>query len=117
MKNGKAAGTSQIIAEMFKASRDTGTMLICDLIASIVKNGNMPADWEESSIVSLYKGRGAALMRGNYHDLKLLEQVLKVLEKAAESFLWLDISSDIQFGYMPGHGTTNAILIACQLQD
>ena len=34
-----------------------------------------------SFIVNLYWGKGDALNRGNYRGLKLIEQVMKVLER------------------------------------
>ena len=118
MKNGKAPGPSEIVAEMLKASRGAGAVLIRDLIASIIHDGKIPADWEESFIVSLYKGKGAALERGNYRGLKLLDQVMKVLERVAESFIRQQVNIDeMQFGFMPGRGTTDAIFILRQLQE
>ena len=41
-----------------------------------------PTDWQDSSIVNLYKGKEGSLNRGNYRGLKLIEQVMKVLERA-----------------------------------
>ena len=45
-----------------------------DLAIAIIHNGKVPNDWEQSFIVSLYKGKGDALDRGNYQGLKLTEQ-------------------------------------------
>ncbi len=118
MKCGKAAGTSLIIAEMLKASGVEGAQLIRDLIEAIIHYGKIPTDWEESIIVSLYKGKGVAIERGNYRGLKLLEQVMKVLERVAESILRQQVHiNDMQFGFMPGRGTTDAIFIVRQLQE
>ena len=39
----------------------------------------MPADWEGSFIINLYKGKGDALERGNNRGLKLLDHVMKVM--------------------------------------
>ena len=118
MKNGKAAGPSQIIAEMLKASGEGGAVLIRDLISSIMWHEKIPADWEESIVVSLYKGKGDALDRGNYRGLKLLDQVMKVLERTLESFLRQQVCiNDMQFGFMPGRGTTDAIFFMRQLQE
>ena len=118
MKVGKAAGPSQLVAEMLKASGETGAVLIRDLVTSIARDGKIPSDWEESFIVSLYKGKGAALERGNYRGLKLLDQVMKVYERIVESHIRQQVSiDDMQFGFMPGRGTTDAIFIIRQLQE
>ena len=86
MQSGKAAGPSGIVAEMFKAAGIPCAVLIRDLAVSIVSEGKIPADWEESFIICLFKGKGDALLRGNYRGLKLTEQVMKVLESRG----WLD---------------------------
>ena len=68
MKTGKAAGPSGIVAEMLKASGDTGTRLVADLANDMVRNGVIPSDWEDSFIINIYKGKGDALERGNYRS-------------------------------------------------
>ena len=73
-----------------------------------------PQDWELSFILSLYNDKGDALDCGNYHGLKLTNRVMKLL---MDSFIHRMVNIDeIQFGFVPGKGTTDAILIARQLQ-
>ena len=71
-----------------------------------------------SYIINLYKGKGNALERGNYRGLKLTEHCLRVLERVLEK-IGRDLVSidEMQFGFVPGQGTTDAILIICQLQE
>ena len=64
MKCGKAAGISLNLAEMLKASGVEGPHQICDLIADIIHFGKILTEREESTIVSLYKGKGVALAGG-----------------------------------------------------
>ena len=66
MKSGKAAGLSGIVVEMIKAAGDTCATMIYNLATAIICDGKVPADWEQSFIVCLYKGNGNALDRGNY---------------------------------------------------
>ena len=66
MKAGKALGPSGIVVEMIKAAGDTGASMIRDLAVAIIRDGKVPSDWEQSSIVCLYKGKGNALDMGNY---------------------------------------------------
>ena len=69
-----------------------------------------------SFIVCLYKGKGDALERGNYCDLKLTEQVMKVLERIVDDLIRQLVSTDnSQFGFIPGRGTTDAIFVVRQL--
>ena len=102
---------------MLKASRVEGAQQIHELIEDIIHLTKIPTEWEESIIVSLYKGKGFALEWGNYQGLKLLDQVMKVLQGVAENFLWQVHIDDMQFGFMPEHSTTDAIFIVSQLQD
>ena len=118
MKTGKAAGPSGIVAEMLKASGDTGARLVADLANDMVRNGVIPSDWEDSFIINIYKGKGDALERGNYRGLKLLDHVMKGMERVIEKIIRERISiDDMQFGFMPGRGTTDAIFILRQLQE
>ena len=118
MKCGKAAGPSGIIAEMLKAAGDPCLQLIADLTNAVIYENRIPTDWEESFIISLYKGKGEALERGNYRGLKLLDQCLKVVERIVEGFIRERVAiDDMQFGFMPGRGTTDAIFILRQVQE
>ena len=71
-----------------------------------------------SFIVCLYKGKGDALERGNYRGLKLIEQVMKVLDRIVDGLLRQLVSiDDSQFGFVPGRGTTDTIFVVRQLQE
>ena len=103
---------------MIPAAGDMGTSMIHDLAAAIICDGKVPSDWEQSFIVCHYKGKGAALERGNYHGLKLTEQVMKILERIVDSLIRQLVSiNDSQFGFVPGRGTTDAIFVVRQLQE
>ena len=65
-----------------------------------------------------YKGKGDALDRGNYHGLKLTEQVMKVLERIVDGLIRQVVSiEDSHFGFVPGRGTTDAIFVVRLLQE
>ena len=112
MASGKAAGPSGIVAEMLKPVGEAGAVEVRDLIEDIISEGCIPTDWQESFIVNLYKGKGYALNRGNYRGLKLIEQVMKVLERVVEGLIRQRVEIDeMQCGFMSGRGTTDAIFI------
>ena len=111
MKNGKAA-------EMVKASGDTGIELITSLANQIMKDGVIPQDWQSSIIVNCFKDKGDALERGSYRGLKLVDQVMMVIERVIDKLLRERIDIDeMQFGFVPGRGTTDAIFLLRQLQE
>ena len=57
-------------------------------------------------------------MCGSYRAIKLLELPIKVLERVLEKRIRFQVSIDnMQFGFMPGKGTTDAIFIMRQVQE
>ena len=65
MKNGKAVGTSDVVAKMLKAAPDICCKVIADLMKATIHEGTVPADWSDSIIVGLFKGKGDALDGNN----------------------------------------------------
>ena len=103
---------------MIKTAGDTGATMIHELATAIIRDGKVPTDWEQSFIVCLYKGKGDALDRGNYRGLKLTEQAMKFLERIVDGLIRQVVSiDDSQFGFVPGRGTTDAILLVRQLLE
>ena len=118
MKNGKAAGPSTRVAEMLKASSDTGLRLVTDLANDMERNGTIPSDWENSFIIDIYNEKGDALIRDNYRGLKLLDHVMKEIERVMEKIIRERVFiDDIQFGFMPGRGKTDTKFVFRQLQE
>ena len=118
MKDGKAVGTSGIAAEMLKVADDIGLDILTDLCNTIIQANSIPSRWDVSIILNCFKGEGAALDRSNYRGLKLIKHALKVFERVIENLLGdkVDIGS-MQFGFMPGKGTTDAIFVVRQAQE
>ena len=103
---------------MLKAASDRIAPNLTRLINKIIHHGKVPDEWNESYIINLFKGKGDTLECGNYRGLKLLEVLQKVLERIIEVILRDQISIDsMQFGFMPGRGTTDAIFILRQMQE
>ena len=118
MKFRKAAGPSGIVVEMLAASGEKGVDLLTRLTECVYSNGVIPTDWQESFILNLYKRKGDAWERGNYRGLKLTDQVMKLVEHVLEIQIRQMINiNEMQFGFVPGRGTTDAIFIICQLQE
>ena len=86
MKNEEAAGTFGVVAEMLTAAPD-----ICS---------NITADWSDSIIVSLLKRKGDFLDWNKYQGLKLIDHVLKFIERVAEKIIREAVNIDeMQFGF------------------
>ena len=103
---------------MLKASFDICSELIANLTNSIVRENAIPSEWDDSFILNVFKGKGEAIDRGNYRGLKLTEHVLKVVERIIEVIIRDVVNvDDMQFGFLPGRGTTDAIFILRQIQE
>src|SRR5437867_649903 len=117
-KSDKAAGPSGVAADMLKAAGEAEVKWVTDICNEVVRSGVVPVDWRRSWMVNVYKGKGNALECGSYRGIKLLEHVLKVLERVIEARLRKTVKIDeMQFGFSPGKGTTDAIFIVRQVQE
>ena len=103
---------------MIKAGGDISTEMVHDLISDVIKEALIPDDWQESIIINCYKGKGDASDRGNYRGLKLIDHVMKILERVVEKLIRSKININaMQFVFMPRRSTTDAIFILRQLQE
>src|SRR6267154_1575405 len=83
--SGKAAGPSGVAADMLKAAGESGVKWMTDICNEVVSSSEIPVDWKRSWMVNVYKGKGNALECSSYRGIKLLEHVLKVLERVIEA--------------------------------
>ena len=117
-KQGKSAGPTGVVAEMLKAAGETGTLWMTDVCNAVVKDGEVPEDRSKSWMVNVYEGKGDALTCGSYRGIKLLEHTMKVLERVIEGRVRKIVKiGSMQFGFMAGRSTTDAIFIVRQLQE
>ena len=80
---------------------------------NIICEGRVPADWSDSIIVSLFKGKGDALDQNNYCGLKLTDHLLKIIESVIENIVNID---EMQFGYCHSQGTTDTMLFSASFE-
>ena len=118
MKLGKAWGPSGVVADMLKAACDEGTRWMTELCNAVVRGGKIPKDWSRSWLVNVYNWEGDALACGSYRGIKLVEHVMKVLERVIERRIRNIVKIDsMQFGFMAGKSAADAIFIVRQLQE
>ena len=69
-------------------------------------------------VLPINKGKGNPMERGLYRGIKLLEHAMKVVDRIFEHRIRQQIEiDDMQFGFMKGKGTTDAIFMARQMQE
>ena len=118
MKAGKAAGPSEISVEIRAASGEIGIGVMVELCQGVLDGRRMPDEWALSVVVPIFKGKGDAMSCGAYRGVKLLDHAMKIVEKVLERRLRCMVNVDeMQFGFMPGKGTINAVFIFRRLQE
>ena len=92
--------------------------MVTELMELVWREEKMPEEWERSEIVPIYKQKGDPLECGNYRGIKLLEHLLKILERVLDQRLRAMVEVDeMQYGFQKGRGTIDAIFVVKQLQE
>ena len=60
----------------------------------IIKEGHISSDWNLLWIVSLYKDKSDAVSRDNYRDLKMLDEVMSIIERVLDSVIRSQVDID-----------------------
>ena len=90
-------------------------MCVC---VCVVKEGSNPENWKSSQLLPIYKGKVDPMECGSYRGIKFLEHAMKVVERIFEHRIRQQIEiDDMQFGFMKGKGTIDAIFLARQMQE
>ena len=83
-----------------------------------MREGSIPEDWKSSVVLPIYKGKGDLMECGSYRGIKLLGHAMKVVERIFDHRIRQQIEiDDMQFGFMKGKGTSDAIFMARQMQE
>ena len=110
MKLGKATGTSEISVEMIVASGDIGVKVMMKLCQRVLDGRGMSDEWKTSVIVPIFKGKGDVMSCISYKEVKLLEHAMKIVARVLERRIRTLVNlNEMQFGFMPGKGTVDAI--------
>ncbi|VDP23276.1 unnamed protein product [Heligmosomoides polygyrus] len=118
MKLGKAAGPDGVPVEAWKVLGDLGINWLTQFLNRITKEGKMPDDWRNSTIVPIFKQKGDASECSNYRGIKLISHRMKIYERLVDSRLREMVPiSQVQWGFMPDRSTTDAIFIARQVME
>ena len=118
IKSGKATGPSDVDFKMIIAYGDTVIKLNVELCQRVLDGTGMPEEWKTSVVVPIFKGKGDVMSRGAYRGVKLLEQAMKIAERVLEKRIRCSVNTNkIQFSFMPGRGTIDALFILRRMQE
>ena len=118
MNTGKAAGPSRVTVELLNVCKQESVRRLAEVANNMLEGNKMPESWRKSDLISIFKGKGDVRSCGNYRSIKLLEHGMRVIERIFERRLRKIVKLDeMQVGFMPGRGTTDAIFIMRQLLE
>ena len=118
MKSRKATGPSEVSLEMIVASCKIGIMVMMELCQRVLDGREMPDEWKTSVIVPIFKEKGDVMSCGSYRGVKLLKHAMKIVERVLERQIRTLVNlNEMQFGFMPGKGTVDAIFIVRRMQE
>jgi len=100
------------------ADEDCSVERLTSLCIFIVAQGRIPDEWKSSILLPVFKRKGYPMECGSNRAIKLLEHAMKVTERVFKRRIREKIKiDDMQFGFMPGKGTTDAIFTVRQMQE
>ena len=117
---GKRCGKDGIPPEVFLAGGPYLIRKLTKLLVEIWKKGEVPQDFKDASIVSLFK-TGKRLLCDNYRGISLLSVAGKILARVITNrinhHLTDIVCSESQCGFRKGRGTVDMIFCLRQLQE
>ena len=118
MKSGKATRPSGVSVEMIVASGEIGDQVMMELCQRVLDDRGMHDEWKTSMIVPIFKGKGDVMNCGSYRGVKLLEHAMKIVERILERRIRTLVNlNEMQFGFIPGKTTVDAIFIVRRMQE
>ena len=117
MKLGKAAGPSELNMDMIVASGKFGVGVLKKLCQRVLDRKDMREEWKTIVVVPIVKGKGDVMDRKAYRGVKLLEHAMKIVARVLEKRRELVKVDEMQFGFISGKGTTDALFILRRMQE
>ena len=118
LMNIKVAGPSGVTVELLNVCKKESVRRLVEVANNMLEGNKMPESWRKSDLIPIFKGNGDVRSCGNYRKVKLLEHGMKVIERIFERRLQKVVKLDeMQMGFMPDRGTTDAIFIMRQLLE
>ena len=117
MRSGMTTGSSKVSVKMIVANGEIGVKVMMEQCQRVLDGRGMPDEWKTSVIVPIFKGQGDVMSCGSYRGVKLLEHAMKIVERVLKRQIRTLINLNrMQFGFMPGKETVDAIFIVRRMQ-
>jgi hypothetical protein len=116
MKIDKTLEPDDIPIEVWRCLRDVAIVWLTKLFNIIFRSNKMPDEWRRSILVPIFKNKEDIQSYTNYGVIKFMSYTMNLWERVIEHRLRkLTIVSKIQFGFMLGRSTIEAIFLIRQL--
>ena len=120
MKSGKATRPSEVSVEIIVASSEIGVKVMMELHQHVLDGKRMLDEWKTSVVVPIFNGKGDVMSCRSYRGVKFLEHGIKDVERELERRMRTPVNLNLnkmQFGFMPGKVTKDAIFIVKRIQE
>ena len=110
MKSEKATGPDDLAVELWKSHHWSPERWLTRLFNKIIEGKETPDDWQRSTTIPIWKGKGNLADCANYRPIRLLSHSMKVYERViANGIREIARVSINQCGFVPKCGTIDAI--------
>ena len=121
LKNGKAAGKSNILPEMLEVGerKEDFLSMLTDLVSTVWKERRVTQEWPDAILIPIPK-KGNLQSCNNWRGIALLDVVGKLLAKIVQSRLQVLVEKELpesQCGFRQGSGCTDMIFMVRQLAE
>nr|VZI27907.1 unnamed protein product [Spirometra erinaceieuropaei] len=121
LSSGKAPGSDAIPAEVYKHGGPQLMDQLTALFQEMWRQGEVPQDFKDATIVHLYKRKGNRQVCDNHRGISLLNIAVKIFARILlnrlNNHLEQGLLPESQCGFRRHRGTTDMIFAARQLQE
>ena len=110
LKKNKAPGPDGLPNELFQLLDHTAELALLEVYNEIRSKRDMPQEWLEARVVTIFKGKGSDTDPANYRPIALLNVVYKIMAAMIQKRLAKHMDHNIrpsQFGFRAGKSTQN----------
>ena len=114
LKKNKAPGPDGLPNELFQLLDHTAELALLDVYNEIRSKRDMPQEWLEARVVTIFKGKGSDTDPANYRPIALLNVVYKIMAAMIQKRLAKHMDHHIRpshFGFRAGKSTQNPLFI------
>ena len=103
---------------MISASGKVRVSVMVKLCQRVLDGKGMPDIWQTSVLVTIFKGKRDVRNCNTYRGVKLLDHAMTIVERVLERRIRELVNIDsMQFSFMPGRGTTDALFVVRRMQE